>query len=43
MKVDDDIKQSLNDKGDDYCMLTPTEIKREVRRRLPRISNTSNT
>ena len=43
MKVDDDIKQCLNDKGDDYCMLTPIEIKRELRRRLPRSSNTSNT
>ena len=36
MKVDDDIKQCLNDIVDDYCMLTLTEINRALRRRLPR-------
>ena len=36
VKVDDDIKQCLNDIIDDNCMLTLTEINRELRRRLPR-------
>ena len=36
LKVDDDIKQCLNVIVDDNCMLTLTEINRELRRRLPR-------
>ena len=36
MKVDDDIKQCLNDIVDNNYMLTLTEINRELRRRLPR-------
>ena len=36
MKVDDDIKQCLNDLVDDNCMLTLTEINRGLGRRLPR-------
>ena len=36
VKVDDDIKQCLNYIVDDNCMLTLTEINRELRWRLPR-------
>ena len=36
VKVDNDIKRCLNDIVDDNCMLTLTEINREVRRRFPR-------
>ena len=36
MKMDDDIKQCLNDTVDDNSMLPPTEINRELRRWLPR-------
>ena len=36
VKVDDDIKQCLNDIVDDNCKLTLTEINRELRWRPPR-------
>ena len=36
MKVDDDVKQWLNDIAEDNYMLTLTKINRELRGRLPR-------
>jgi len=35
VKVDDEMKQCLNEIGDENCLLTLSEINRELRRRLP--------